>query len=122
MENLRATNAGACGNFSPVPAKHQLLDVIGDQFSERKKAHAHLSGRCARYHLRRQVEWLNDDVAQHDLEDTVVAFLKYFVVRETRTHRVETNGERTQTRLTRRHQLPREIQQQVQLEIEAAKI
>src|SRR5687767_8793566 len=28
------------GNFSPVAAEHQLLDVIGDGFTERQEAHA----------------------------------------------------------------------------------
>src|SRR6185369_345915 len=46
------------GNLSPVAAKHQLLDVIGDRFAERQEARACLSRRRARDDLRRQVQWL----------------------------------------------------------------
>ena len=58
------------GNSSPVAAENQLLDVIGDVLAERQEAHAHLAGGRAAHDFGRQVERLDDDVAQRDLEDS----------------------------------------------------
>jgi len=43
------------GNLSPVAAKHQLLDVIGDRFAEREEARACFSTRRATHDLSREV-------------------------------------------------------------------
>jgi hypothetical protein len=121
-EELRATNAARAGNLSPVPAEHELLDVIGNDFTEREKANARLSRGSARDDLRGKIQRLHDDLPQHHFEHAVRTDRETFVVGETRTHRIKANGERAKARLTGREQLSREVEQQVQLEIQATEI
>ena len=120
--NLRATNSARAGNLAPVPAEHELLDVIGHRLTERQKTNSRLSCWRARDDLGRKIQRLHDDLSQHHFEHAVRTDRETFVVGETRTHRIETNVEWAKTRLTRREKLSREIEQQVQLEIQATQI
>src|SRR5690348_16610330 len=56
------------GNFSPVPAEDELLDVIGDGLAESEEPDAHETRIRTRDHFRREMQRLHDDVAQGDLE------------------------------------------------------